>query len=186
MIDDEKIVDLFVERSERAIQELDNKYGKICNKLSYNILNDRQDAEECVNDAYLGAWNAIPPARPDPLLAYIVKIVRNLSLKIYWRKEAAKRSGHYTIALEEIEGCIADQKTVEDEIEARGLARIIEAFLDTLTVKERVIFMRRYAYADTYTDIAKRVGISEKNVSVRLALIRQKMKQYLMEREVFV
>ena len=186
MIDDKKIVDLFVERSERAIQELDNKYGKICNKLSYNILNDRQDAEECVNDAYLGAWNAIPPARPDPLLAYIVKIVRNLFLKIYWRKEAAKRSGHYTIALEEIEGCIADQKTMEDEIEARGLARIIEAFLDTLTVKERVIFMRRYAYADTYADIAKRVGISEKNVSVRLALIRQKMKQYLMEREVFV
>ena len=74
-----------------------------------------------------------------------MKIVRNISLKIYWRKEAAKRSGHYTIALEEIEGCIADQKTVEDEIEARELARIIEAFLDTLTVKERVIFMRRYA-----------------------------------------
>ena len=116
----------------------------------------------------------------------IVKIVRNISLKIYWRKEAAKRSGHYTIALEEIEGCIADQKTVEDEIEARELARIIEAFLDTLTVKERVIFMRRYAYADTYADIAKRVGISEKNVSVRLALIRQKMKQYLIEREVLV
>ena len=92
----------------------------------------------------------------------------------------------YTVALEEIEGCIADQKTVEDEIEARELARIIEAFLDTLTVKERVIFMRRYAYADTYADIAKRVGISEKNVSVRLTLIRQKMKQYLIEREVFV
>ena len=82
--------------------------------------------------------------------------------------------------------CIADQKTVEDEIEARELARIIEAFLDTLTAKERVIFMRRYAYADTYADIAKRVGISEKNVSVRLTLIRQKMKQYLIEREVFV
>ena len=91
-----------------------------------------------------------------------MKIVRNISLKIYWRKEAAKRSGHYTIALAEIEGCIADQKTVEDEIEARELARIIEAFLDTLTAKERVIFMRRYAYADTYADIAKRVGISEK------------------------
>ena len=133
-----------------------------------------------------GAWNAIPPARPDPLLSYLLKIVRNLSLKAYWRTEAAKRGGRYTVALEEIEGCIADRKTVEDEIEARELARIIEAFLDTLTVKERVIFMRRYAYADTYADIAKRVGISEKNVSVRLALIRQKMKQYLIEREVFV
>ena len=119
MIDDEKIIELFFERSEQAVRELDIKYGKICHNLSYNIVNSRQDAEECVNDAYLGAWNAIPPVRPNPLLSYIVKIVRNISLKIYWRKEAAKRSGHYTIALEEIEGCIADQKTVEDEIEAR-------------------------------------------------------------------
>ena len=186
MIDDEKIIEMFFGRSEQGIRELDIKYGKVCHNLSYHIVGSRQDAEECVNDAYLGAWNAIPPARPNPLLSYLVKIVRNISLKIYWRKEAAKRSGHYKIALEEIEGYIADQKTVEDEIEARELARIIEEFLDTLTVENRVIFMRRYAYADPYADIAKRVGISEKNVSVRLTLIRQKMKQYLIEREVFV
>ncbi len=186
MIDDEKIIEMFFERSEQGIRELDIKYGKICRNLSYNIVNSRQDAEECVNDAYLGAWNAIPPAHPDPLLPYLVKIVRNISLKCYWRKEAAKRSGPYTVALEEIEGCIADRKTEEDEIEARELVRIIEAFLDTLSVKERVIFMRRYAFADTYADIAKRVGISEKNVSVRLTLIRRKMKQYLIEREVYV
>ena len=186
MIEDEKIIDLFFNRSEKAIQELDIKYGKVCHKLSYNILNNKQDAEECVNDAYLGAWNAIPPAHPNPLLSYIVKIVRNISLKIYWRKEAAKRSGHYTIALEEIEGCIADQKTVEDEIEARELARIIEAFLDTLTAKERAIFMRRYWFSDSYKDIAEFVGLSEKNISVRLTRIREKMKQYLIEREVFV
>lgn len=80
-VEDEEIMDLFFARSEQAIRELDTKYGKICHKLSYNILNNRRDAEECVNDAYLGAWNAIPPARPDPLLAYLVKIVRNLSLK---------------------------------------------------------------------------------------------------------
>ena len=186
MIEDEKIIDLFFNRSEKAIQELDIKYGKVCHKLSYNILNNKQDAEECVNDAYLGAWNAIPPTRPNPLLSYIVKIVRNISLKIYWRKEAAKRSGHYTIALEEIEGYIADQKTVEDEIEARELARIIEEFLDTLTVENRVIFMRRYWFADSYKDIAEFVGLSEKNISVRLTRIREKMKQYLIEREVFV
>ena len=186
MIEDEKIIDLFFNRSEKAIQELDIKYGKVCHKLSYNILNNKQDAEECVNDAYLGAWNAIPPTRPNPLLSYIVKIVRNISLKIYWRKEAAKRSGHYKIALEEIEGYIADQKTVEDEIEARELARIIEEFLDTLTVENRVIFMRRYWFSDSYKDIAELVGISEKNISVRLTRIREKMKQYLIEREVFV
>ena len=80
-MEDEEIMDLFFARSEQAIRELDTKYGKICHKLSYNILNNRRDAEECVNDAYLVAWNAIPPARPDPLLAYLVKIVRNLSLK---------------------------------------------------------------------------------------------------------
>ncbi len=186
MIDDEKIIELFFQRDQQAIRELDIKYGKICRSLSYNIVNSRWDAEECVNDAYLGAWNAIPPAHPSPLLSYIVKIVRNISLKIYWQKEAAKRSGRYTIALEEIEECIADRKTVECEMAARELAHIIESFLDTLTVKERVIFMRRYAYADTYADIAKRVGISEKNVSVRLTLIRQKLKQYLIENEVLV
>ncbi|MBM6923418.1 sigma-70 family RNA polymerase sigma factor [Hydrogenoanaerobacterium saccharovorans] len=180
------MIDLFFERSEQAIRELDIKYGKICHNLSYNIVNSRRDAEECVNDAYLGAWNAIPPTRPEPLLSYIVKIVRNVSLKIYYRKEAAKRNSTYTVAMQEIEACIADQKTVEDEVEARELARIIESFLDTLTTKERIIFMRRYAYIDTYADIAKRMGISEKNVSVRLSLIRQKMKQYLIEREVFV
>ncbi len=186
MIDDEKIIEMFFNRDQQAIHELDIKYGKICRTLSYNVVNSRLDAEECVNDAYLATWNAIPPVHPKPLLAYIVKIVRNVSLKIYWRKEAAKRNGHYTIALAEIEDCITDQKTAEDEVEARELAHLVEAFLDTLTVKERVIFMRRYAYADTYASIAKRIGISEKNVSVRLTLIRQKMKQYLREREVFV
>lgn len=186
MIDDEKIIEMFFKRDQQAIQELDIKYGKICYKLSYNIVNNRQDAEECVNDAYLGAWNTIPPARANPLLPYIVKIVRNISLKFYWRKEAAKRSGHYTIALAEIESCIADLKTVEDEIEAKELACIIETFLDALTEKERVIFMRRYAYADTYADIAKCVGISEKNVSVRLTIIRHKLRRYLTKREVFI
>lgn len=186
MIDDEKIIELFFERSEQAIRELDIKYGKICHSLSYNIVNSRRDAEECVNDAYLGAWNAIPPVHPNPLLSYIVKIVRNISLKIYWRKEAAKRSGHYKIALEEIEGYIADQKTVEDEIEARELACIIGEFLDTLTLENRVIFMRRYWFADSYKDIAEFVGLTEKKISVRLTRIREKMKQYLIEREVFV
>ena len=183
MADDTKIIELFFARSEQAIKELDNKYGKICRSLSYNIVGNRQDAEECVNDAYLGAWNSIPPARPSPLLTYIVKIVRNISLKIYQRENAAKRNSRYTIAQEEIEACIADRKTVEDDIEAKELARIIEDFLDTLTPENRVIFMRRYWFSDSYRDIAEFVGLSEKNVSVRLTRIRGKMKQYLTERE---
>ena len=186
MIDDEKIIEMFFERSEQGIRELDNKYGKICHNLSYNIVGNRQDAEECVNDAYLGAWNAIPPAQPNPLLTYLCKIVRNISLKIYYRKKAAKLSSHYTIAMEEIEACIADPNTVEAEIEARELARIIESFLDTMTVENRVIFMRRYWFSDSCKDIAEFVGLTEKNISVRLTRIRQKMKEYLAEREVFV
>ena len=186
MIEDEKIIEMFFERSEQGIRELDIKYGKVCHKLSYNIVNSRQDAEECVNDAYLGAWNAIPPANPHPLLTYICKIVRNISLKIYYRKEAAKRSSHYTIALEEIEACIADQKNIEEEIEVRELACIIESFLDTLTIENRVIFMRRYWFSDSCRDIAGLIGLTEKNVSVRLTRIREKLRQYLIEREVFI
>lgn len=186
MIEDEKIIELFFERSEQGIQELDIKYGKVCHKLSNNIVNNRQDAEECVNDAYLGAWNAIPPARPNPLLSYICKIVRNISLKNYYRKEAAKRNSTYTIAMEEIESSIADPNTVEAEIEAKKLARIIEGFLDTLTIENRVIFMRRYWFSDSCKDIAKFAGLTEKNISVRLTRIRKKMKSYLAESEVFV
>ena len=186
MMDDEKILDLFFARDQQGIRELDYKYGAACRNLSYNIVNNRRDAEECVNDAYFGAWNAIPPARPNPLLSYLLKIVQNLSLKAYWRTGAAKRGGRYTVALEEIEGCIADQKTVEDEIEAKELARIIEEFLDTLTPENRVIFLRRYWFADSCKDIAAFVGLTEKNISVRLTRIRGKLRQYLMEREVYV
>ena len=180
-MEDAGIIELFFERSEQGIRELDIKYGKACRKLSYNIVNDRQDAEECVNDAYLGAWNAIPPVKPDPLLTYICKIVRNISLNLYHRKEAVKRSSHYTIAMEEIEACIAATNAVEAEIEAVELAHIIERFLDTLTVENRVLFMRRYWFSDSCRDIAGFMGLTEKNVSVRLTRIREKLRQYLIE-----
>lgn len=186
MVEDEKIIEMFFERSEQAIAEVDIKYGKICHRLSFNILNSWPDVEECVNDAYLGAWNAIPPAKPNPLQAYICKIVRNISLKRYYRKGAAKRNSTYDLAMEELKHQLSSPNTVETEIEARELARIIESFLDTLTVENRVIFMRRYWFSDSYKDIAGRIGLTEKNISVRLARIRHKMKQYLIEREVFV
>ena len=101
MTEDQTIIKMFFERSEQAIWELDAKYGEICRRLSRNIVNSREDAEECVSDAYFGAWNAIPPAAPDPLPAYICKIVRNISLKRYYRNEAAKRGSVYTTAMEE-------------------------------------------------------------------------------------
>lgn len=185
-MEDEKIIGLFFERSEQALQELDVKYGKLCHKLSHNILNSRSDAEECVNDAYLGAWNAIPPAKPNPLLAFLYKIVRNISLNRYYMKEAAKRNSIYDVAIQELEAYLSSPNAVEAEVEARELARIIEQFLDTLTAENCIIFMRRYWFADSYADIAERVGLTEKNISVRLTRIRKKMKEYLIERGVFV
>lgn len=183
---DEIIIDLFFERNEQAVKELDDKYGEIFRLVSTNILHNRQDAEECVNDAYLGIWKAIPPARPNPLAAYACKVVRNLSLKRYEKNTAIKRNAIYDVAMEELEACLASPNTVEDEIARKELTCIIESFLDTVSVENRVIFLRRYWFFDTYADIAKKVGLTEKNVSVRLTRTRQQLRQYLLEREVLV
>jgi len=183
-MDDEKIIELFFNRSEQAIEEVDKKYGKTCHNISYNILHNKLDAEECVNDAYLGAWNAIPPARPNPLLTYLCKIVRNLSLKRYEFNTAIKRNSTYDVAMEELESCLSSPETVESEIALKELTHIIENFLDSLSTENRVIFLRRYWFSDTYSDIAARVGMTEKNVSVRLTRIREKLRNYLTEREV--
>ena len=183
---DEQIIDLFFERSEQAISELDDKYGKVLLNLSHNILNDRWDAEECVNDSYLGAWNVMPPVRPNPLLTFVCKIVRNISIKKYHAKTACKRNSAYDVAMSEVTNYILSPNNVEAEIEAKELAKIIEKFLDTLTVENRVIFMRRYWFSDTYKDIADRVGITEKMVSMRLTRIRKQMREYLVKKEVLV
>ena len=183
-MNDERIIELFFERSEQAIKELDNKYGKVLHSLSFKILNNHQDAEECVNDSYLGTWNAIPPAKPNPLLAFVCKIVRNVSLKRYEQNTAAKRNSHYDVAMEELQDCLVSTITVEKEIAEQELTEMIEAFLDSLPRENRVIFMRRYWFSDTYADIAKQVGLTEKNVSVRLTRIRKELREYLLEREV--
>ena len=185
-MEDERIIELFFERSEQAIGELDDKYGKVFHSLSFRILSNHQDAEECVNDAYLGTWNTIPPTRPHSLLAYVCQIVRNISLKRYHLKKALKRNSTYDLAMEELDACLASPSTVEEEIETKELARIIEDFLDTLSKENRVIFLQRYWFSDNYLDIAKKVGISEKSVSVRLTRIRRRMREYLLEREVLV
>lgn len=172
-MDDEKIIELFFARSEQAISKLDEKYGKVCFQLSHNILNNRLDAEECVNDAYLGTWNAIPPQRPNPLLSFVCVIVRRYSIMRHRANTAMKRNGAYDIAMAEIEYCLADPVTVEGTVEAKRLARIIEDFLDTLTEENRVIFLRRYWFTDSYADIAEHTGFTEKNISVRLTRTRK-------------
>jgi len=182
-MEDNKIIDLFFQRSESAIAQLAEKYGKLCLKIAQNILNNTSDAEECLNDTYLGVWNSIPPNHPESLSAYVCKIARNLSLKRYSYNTASKRNSNYEVALDELEDCIASLKTVEDEVAEHTLTKDIEQFLDTLNETDRVIFMRRYYFSDSYADIAKQTGLTEKNVSVRLTRLRSKMRDYLTERD---
>ena len=179
---DEEIIELFFTRSEDAIKELKVKYGKICLQTSYNILDNYFDAEECVNDSYLGVWNAIPPTRPDPLLTYVLKIVRNVSLTRYQKNHAQKRNSSYDVAVEELEDFLVSDDSVESRMELKELTGAIESFLDSLNELNRVIFVRRYWFYDSYMQIAKKVGLSEKNVSVRLTRLRKQLKDYLEER----
>lgn len=185
-MDDWDILDLFFTRSERAIVELDAKYGALFHSLACNILGSREDADECVNDAYLGAWNAIPPERPERLSAWVCRVVRNTALTRRRHDGALKRGGNYAVALDELEGVLPAPGDVGDALEAKELTRAIERFLDTLSEENRVIFLRRYWFSDSLKDIARRTGLGEKAVSVRLVRMRRRLKKYLAEQEVYV
>lgn len=128
-LDDSKIIDLFYERSEQAIIELSQKYGSVCTKVANNILNDVRDTEECVNDAYLGAWNTIPPQRPNPLLSYVCRIVRNLAIKKYHANTAAKRNSSYDVALDELENCFPASTSVRMNLTQARLQEVLTVFL---------------------------------------------------------
>ena len=178
---DERIIDLFFERSEQAIAELDKKHGAAVSRVAYNILVDPADAEECVNDTWLGAWNTIPPRRPAPLRTYVCKIARNLAVKRYHANTAPKRNSRYDLALEELAECIPDRNGVEDTVAAKELAGIINAFLDTLPYEDRFLFMRRYWYADPLPETARLAGMPYSTAAVRLHRVREKLKQYLLK-----
>lgn len=183
-MDDAQIIELFFARSESAISELDAKYGRLCHRLADNILRSAQDAEKCVNDAYLSAWNAIPPQRPESLAAYVGTLVRRCSITRYRANTAMKRNSYYDVCMEELESSLAAPGRAEDPCEAKELAAAIEGFLDTLTKENRVIFMRRYWYADSLADIAALLGLTENGVSIRLTRTRRQLKTYLAEQGV--
>ena len=143
-MEDSQIIALFYERSEQAIEELDRKYGAAVRKTAANILNDRQDEEECANDTWLGVWNTIPPQDPRPLKSYVCRIARNLAVKKYHARTAQKRSGGYELVLDELAECIPASTDVEDEYTARELSAAISRFLDTLCYEDRFCFVRRY------------------------------------------
>ena len=178
-MDDGRIIELFLERSEQAIAELSEKYGSLLQRTAENILGDARDAEECVNDAYLAVWNRIPPEKPDPLLSYVCRIVRNLALKKYHANTAKKRSSRYDVALDEIADCFPAAARVEDEIEAKEAAESIGRFLETLDQESRILFVRRYWYADGIGELAGRFSLSRHAVSLRLSRIRKALKKHL-------
>lgn len=178
-MDDSEIIDLFFERSEQAIDELDKKHGKTVRKTAKNILHDQQDAEECANDAYLGVWNNIPPQRPHPLIAFVCRIVRNLAISRLRRETAQKRGCGLDLVLEEIEDFLPSGQDVEKELEAKELAERVNRFLSTLPYEDRFLFVRRYFFADAVKEIAADAGMKESRVSLRLYRLRDKLKKSL-------
>ncbi len=178
-MDDSKIIDLFFERSEQAIAELSDKYGPVCRRVADNILNNRLDSEECLNDAWLAVWNTVPPQKPDPLLTYVCRIVRNLALKKYHKNTAQKRNSIYDIALEEIAECFPSFSSVEEELENRKITATVNRFLETLDRKNRILFVRRYWYSDSVGELAELFHTNSHYVSVRLSRIRKALRKYL-------
>ena len=181
-MNDNKIIALYWERSEYAITATAEKYGNFCHTISYNILHNHEDAEECVNDTYLGAWKSIPPQYPDRLSAYLGRITRNLSLNRFKRYTAEKRGlGQAALALSELEECIPSAKSVEEEVEEKTLVKIIEDFLYAAPPQKRNIFIRRYWYMDPVKKIASMYGMSESKITSLLFRMRRELKKYLEE-----
>ena len=178
-MEDIKIIALFFERSEQAIAELDKKYGAAVKKTAANILSDRMDVEECVNDTYLRTWNSIPPHKPSPLVSYVCKIARNLAIDRYHANKAEKRNGAFDLILDEMEECVPSGLRVETELEAKELSAAISRFLLTLSREDRFLFVRRYWYADSVAELAAETCGSADRISVRLFRIRQKLKKSL-------
>ncbi|MCH5200074.1 MAG: RNA polymerase sigma factor [Oscillospiraceae bacterium] len=179
-MEDKDIIRLYFERSEKAISETALRYGALLSHIAFGILRSREDAEECVNDTYMRAWNSIPPSQPKRLSAFLGKITRNLSLNRYERVKAKKRGGgSKEVALEELEECLPAAGDLQREVEDAELAELINGFLDRLKKESRIIFMRRYWYFCTVSEIAEDMSIGESKVKMSLLRTRKKLKQYL-------
>jgi len=177
-MEDQRIVALFWDRDERALQETAKKYGAYCYTIACNVIRNRQDAEECVNDTYLQAWNAIPPQKPIALRAFLGKITRNLAINRYRATHAQCRGGgQIPLALEELEDCFAAGP--ETALGAAELTRVLDQFLRLLPQKDCCLFIRRYWYLDSLTEIASRYHMAQGSVKSSLHRSRKKLKQYL-------
>ena len=182
-MEDRDIVDLYFQRNKTAINETALKYGGYCKAIAKNILANNEDAEECVNDTYLNAWNSIPPHKPKILSVYLGKITRHLSFdKIRYNNAVKRGGGEINLVLDELAECVSGNESVENELNKQQLIQEINSFLNTLPRENRSIFLCRYWYVMPVSDIAKRFGMTENNVSVALNRIRNKLKVYLEER----
>ncbi len=178
-MDDTNIIELYWERNESAIAETAYKYGKKLGQLGQRILESREDAEECVNDAYLRAWNSIPPARPDHLFAYLAKITRNLALNVLEKKRADKRRGIVVELSKELEQCLSDRDELERIGDSEEIGEAINGFLGMQPALMRRVFIRRYWYMDSVREIAFLYGIKESRVKSILFRMRGGLRKYL-------
>lgn len=182
---DQKIIALFWQRSEEAIHAVEAAYGPMCRRIARNMLENEEDVDECINDVWHSLWNAIPPTRPISLRAYIARVTRNLAMKCLTRQNAAKRQA-VTVSFHELNDCIPTGMTVEDAVEGRELARLLDAFLDTLDLESRNLFLRRYYFFDSVSAMAQTFHISESKVKTKLHRIRKQLKEYLEKEDIYV
>ena len=186
-MEDVQIVQLYFDRREQAIEETAVKYGKYLFAIANNILTSNQDAEEAVNDTYLGVWNSIPPHRPHRLSTYLGKITRRISLDKWKANRTQKRGGgEVTLALQELEDCLACTDTPQLRLEQKELTAQINVFLKMLPDTEQKLFIRRYWYLDPVKTIAKEYGFSESKVKSMLSRTRSKLKTHLQKEGMIV
>ena len=179
-MDDRQIIELYNERSETAISETADKYGKYCFYIAYHILYNEQDSEECVNDTYLRAWGAIPPHYPNNLSAFLGKITRNLALNRYrYYMREKRRMEQTSLVLDELQECVPAFDNTEQAVEEKLLVEVLNRFLYGLPVEKRMMFLRRYWYMSSIREIAEDYEISEGKVKMTLFRIRNKLKQTL-------
>lgn len=179
-MDDLRIIELYFERDEQAIKETDAKYGKLCHSIAYNILNNHEDSEECVNDTYVGVWNAIPPTRPSNFMSFVCKIARNLSLKRLEFMKREKRSADVMLSLDELESVLPDDRYAPD-VSDEDVGKLVSHFLRTQKEDVRNVFIRKYFYFDSIGEIAERFGFTKSKVKNMLFYTRNKLMDYLIK-----
>lgn len=179
-MDDEEIVELYWNRNERAIEETDFKYKKYLFSIAYNIVHDRLDSEECLNDTYLGVWKAIPPTKPNVLIAFLTTITRRIAIKRYHSNLKQREiPSEMTLSLSELEAFITGDDDVDPEFDAERLGRAISVFVRSLSERRQFIFMSRYYVSDSIDTIASNLRLSRSMVNKELATIRSVLKEKL-------